>query len=146
MKSVVELEIRAPRAKVAELFTDPQRNTQWMADIARIEPVSGALGTVGSQYRLVPKKGSMVFVATVVSRDLPREGRLVLEAANVHVSIRATFDALTADKTRLVSEEVFTFSGVVGKLMGFLGTFAIRKAHRLHMEAFKRYCEMTQHQ
>lgn len=34
----------------------------------------------GSTYRLVPKSGAMIFVATVVSRDLPNEICLSLDA------------------------------------------------------------------
>ena len=41
MKSLVELEIDAPQADVAELFTDPRMNVDWMDDIARIEAVGG---------------------------------------------------------------------------------------------------------
>ena len=141
MKSVIELEIDMPLAKLAALFGDPQQNTSWMDDVDRVETISGQLGMPGSQYRLVPKKGKMVFVATVGARNLPIESHLSLEASNVTVSVKANFVALSSDRTRLISEEVFNFKGPLNKVFGFLAQKAIKKAHRRHMEAFKRFAE-----
>ena len=141
MKSVIELEIDMPLAKLAALFADPQQNTSWMDDVDRVETISGQLGMPGSQYRLVPKKGKMVFVATVGARNLPTESHLFLEASNVTVSVKGNFVALSSDRTRLISEEVFSFKGPLNKVFGFLAQGAIKKAHRRHMEAFKRFAE-----
>jgi hypothetical protein len=99
MESVIELEIDVPQARLAALFTDPQQNTMWMDDVDRVETISGQLGMPGSKYRLVPKKGKMVFVATVLERNLPTESHLSLEASNVTVSVKATFVALSVDRT-----------------------------------------------
>jgi hypothetical protein len=95
----------------------------------------------GSTYRLAPKAGEMIFVATVVSRDLPSEIRLSLDASNVIVSITARFLPLSSEKTHLISEEGFRFKGLLGKLVGFFAHGSIRKAHRRHMNAFKRFAE-----
>ena len=141
MKSVVELDIAAPRTKVASLFSDPRYSTAWMDDIARWEPVSGEPGTTGSQYRLVPKEGDMIFVATIVSKTLPNELRLHLDGSDVAVSIRVTFDILSANRTRLTSEEIFHFKGPIRKVVGLFARPAIKKAHRHHMEAFQRFAE-----
>ncbi len=141
MKSVIELEIDAPQEKLAALFADPQQNTKWMNDVERVEPISGQLGMPGSQYRLVPKKGNMVFVATILSRNLPTESQLILEASNATVSVKGTLVALSSERTRLISEEVFSFKGLFSRLFGFLAQGAIKNAHRRHMEAFKRFAE-----
>src|SRR5436309_14481114 len=95
MKSTVELDINLPQQRLAALFADPTLNTKWMDDVARYEPVSGQPGAPGSKYRLVPKKGDMVFVATVIANDLPNESRLRLDALNVLVSIIAKYVALS---------------------------------------------------
>lgn len=141
MKSVVELDINRSQERVATLFADPENNPKWMDDLARYEPLSGEPGMPGSTYRLVPKAGEMIFHATVVSRDLPAEIRLSLDASNVTVSIAARFLPLSAAKTHLISEEEFTFKGLLGKLVGFFAQGSIPKAHRHHMEAFKRFAE-----
>lgn len=141
MKSVVELDIAAPRARVADLFADPANNPKWMDDIDRCEPLTGTLGAPGSTYRLVPKSGSRVFVATIVSKDLPDELRLRLDESSVVVSILDRFLATSATETRLVSEEEFEFKGILHSLLGLLAQSAIRKAHRRHMIAFKKFAE-----
>ena len=141
MKSVVELEINVPQTKAAELFADPENSLKWMDDLEKYEPISGPTGMPGSKYRLVPKTGNMVFVATVMARDLPDEVRLILEASNVVVSVNDRFVALSAETTRLVSEEVFSFKGMFNKIFGFFAGRKIKEAHRRHMEAFKRFTE-----
>jgi hypothetical protein len=141
MKSTLTLEINLPQAQVAELFSNPRNTTQWMHDVDRIEAVTGDLGMPGSSYRLVPKKGNMMFVATVLAKDLPNQSRLRLDASNVVVSVTGTFKSLSANKTLLVSQEVFSFKGAISTIFGFLARFAIRKAHRRHIEAFKTFAE-----
>lgn len=141
MKSTVELDIHLPQDRLAALFADPRNNTKRMDDLASYEPLSGQRGIPGSTYRLVPKEGQMVFVATVVSNDLPNETRLRLDASNASVSITARYVALSPQTTRLISEEVFSFNGLIGRLLGFVAQGAIRKAHRRHMDALKRFAE-----
>lgn len=144
MKSIVAVDINAPQEEVAALFANPGNNAKWMEEVERYEPVSGEQGMPGSTYRLIPNKGSMVFTATVVSRNLPNKLRLRLEASNVTVDVRGTMSTLPGSGTRLVSEEVFKFKGVWSWVFGLLARRAIRKAHRTHMEAFKRFAERQQ--
>jgi hypothetical protein len=141
MKSVIEVDIHAPQVEVAALFTDPARNTVWMDDIDRVEPIAGDLGTVGSKYRLIPKKGDMVFTATVLAKTLPHEAKLRLEASTTTVEVLGRFVATSRETTRLISEEVFRFKGLGGKVIGLLARSAIRRAHRRHIEAFRRFAE-----
>jgi hypothetical protein len=142
MKSRVELDINGPQAEVAALFADPRNLPDWMDDIARAERLSGELGETGSVYRMVPKKaGEAEFVATVVRRVLPTQVSLSLNTEGVSVAITDTFRRVSDTTTRLISEEVFSFRGRFGKLIGFVSQSMIRKAHRQHMESFKRYAE-----
>ena len=141
MKSTVELDIEAPRDRVAALFNDPNNNPKWMDDIARIEPIKGPLGEPGSVYRFVPKDNpELSFVATVVARE-PAQTRLLLENPNVTVAITDEFRELSSAKTKLISQEVFNFKGLFSRIYGFVGALAIKRAHRQHMEAFKRFAE-----
>jgi hypothetical protein len=141
MTSVIELEINVPQGRLALLFADPENSTKWMDDLERYEAISGDPGMPGSKYRLVPKTGKMIFVATVISRQLPNESRLSLDASNVVVSVTGRFVALSSERTRLISEEVFRFKGPLNKVFGFFAQRAIKHAHRHHMEAFKRFAE-----
>lgn len=141
MKTVIEIEICVPQVRLAALYADPQQNTKWMDDIERIEPISGQLGMPGSKYRLLPKSGDMVFVATVLARNLPAELHLSLEATNVTILVKGRFTALSPSNTGLRHEQVFRFKGLFNKVFGFLAQRAIRKAQRRHMQAFKRFAE-----
>ena len=141
MKSVVELEIAAQQAVVADLYMDPTNNPKWMDEVDRIEPISGELGEAGSVYRMVPKRDDRVFVATVLTKDAPAETRLSLKAPDTSVAIKVTLHKLAWDRTMFVSEETFRFRGLLGTVMGLLAAPAIKRAHRRHMEAFKRFAE-----
>jgi hypothetical protein len=143
MTSKVELDINAPHAQLAELFANPRNNPRWMDDIERIEPISGELGQPGSVYRLVPKHSRLVFVATVLTRTLPRELKLLLHAPRVSVLATDTFLKVSDRKTRLISEEVFTFTGIFRKIVSLLARRSIASAHRRHMESFKRFAERS---
>jgi hypothetical protein len=143
VKDVVRIEIEAPLRRVADLFADPENATKWMEDVIAYEPVSGASGMPGSRYRLVSNDQRMTFTATVVSRDLPEESRLILESPTVQVDVKTTFAALPSGHTELVSEEIFRFKGLFAKVFGFFARRAIGNAHRRHMESFKRFAERT---
>ena len=141
MTSRVELDINEPRTELAHLFADPTNNPAWMDDVERIEPISGAAGQFGSVYRMVPKGGGWVFIATVIERALPQEVRLLLRGPRVTVEIKDNFVKLSDHRTRLISEETFTFEGFFRKAIGMLARGSIKRAHRRHMEAFKRFAE-----
>ena len=136
MKSIFETEINIPREKLSELYADPENIIKWMSDIEKYEPISGTPGMPGSKYYLIPKKGNMVFTATVLNRDLPDEIRLNLEASNVDVLVTGKFIALSPDMTKFISQEIFTFKGLFNKMFGFLAQSAIGKAHHKHMKDF----------
>jgi len=137
MKSIFEAEIDVPQAKLAKFYANPENNIKWMVDLERCEFISGELGMPGSKYRLVPKKGNMIFTATVISKDLPNESVLILEAPSVNVLVTGKFIALSHEKTKFISEEIFTFKGLFNKAFGFLASAAVKKAHYKHMNDFK---------
>ena len=140
MRSVIELDINAPQPLVSALFTDPANTPKWMHDLARIEFLSGESGEPGSTYRMVPKRNDRVFVATVLARE-PERSQLSLDSSTASVAITATFRKLVDSKTKLVSEEIFRFKGVLGTILGFAAMPAIKRAHRRHMQSFKRFAE-----
>ena len=140
MRSVVDLEIASPPDVVAQLYADPRNNPAWMDDLDRYEPVSGEQGMPGSQYRLVSKDGDMTFLATVLSRDLPRYVSLRLDSRGVAVDISVHLDRLPSGSTRFVSTEDFHFKGL-RRFFGLLARRQIKSAHRRHMVAFKHFAE-----
>jgi hypothetical protein len=142
MKDVVKVAIEAPVESVAMLFANPEHTERWMED-SEYQPLSGSPGMPGSKYRLVSRSGQLTFTATVVTRKLPGEVALMLEAPSLTVSIRATFVALPGGGTELSSEETFTFKRPLGGVFAFLARPGIHKAHRRQMESFKRFAEQS---
>jgi hypothetical protein len=51
------------------------------------------------------------------------------------------FISLSDQLTMLISEETFKFHGLFHKVCGFFARAAIKRAHRRHMESFKRSAE-----
>jgi uncharacterized protein YndB with AHSA1/START domain len=141
MKSVVRLDINAPQEKVARLFEDPRLLPKWMDDLERVEPVDSAGIHAGARFRMVPREGTLVFVGRVVDRDPPVRTQLALDGPTVSVAVTGTSARLSDVKTRFESEEVFTFKGLFGQLLGWFGRWSIRRAHQRHVEAFKRFAE-----
>lgn len=141
MKSIVEVEINKPQGESAELYADPRNNLKWMHDIARYEPLSGKEGMPGSTYRLAPKEGDMIFLATVVERNLPDELKLHLEGSDADVDVKGTFRSLSPTRTKLISEEVFTFKGGGDETVSPSVKEDIKAAHRRHIEDFKSFAE-----
>jgi len=141
MKSIVEVEIDLPQDEAAELYADPHNNPKWMHDIDRYEPLRGEQGMPGSTYRLVPKEGDMVFVTSVLERNLPDELKLHLKSSDVEVDAKGTFHRLSPTRTKLVSEQVFTFKGADEETVDAAVKKDIKAAHRRHMEDFKKFAE-----
>jgi hypothetical protein len=141
MKSIVEVEINKPQKEAAELYADPHNNLKWMRGIARYEPLSGEQGMPGSTYRLVPKEGDMIFVATVVERNLPDELKLRLKSSDVDVEVKGTFSSLSSTRTKLISEQVFTFKSADEETISPSVKEDIKAAHRRDIEDFKNFAD-----
>jgi hypothetical protein len=144
MRSRVEVNIAAAPVLVAELFSDPSRNVEWMNDVERIEALRGNLGEVGSVYKIIPKDNGLCFVATVLAVDLPNRLRLSLDEKTVSVSVNATFVRLSETMTKLISEEQFMFKGLLKRFFSIFVRTSIKRAHRRHIESFKRFAEREQ--
>jgi hypothetical protein len=144
MKSVVEVDVTVPLTEAAALLADPRNAPRWILQLAHFEPGSGEPGTPGSTYRLVPRTGNRVFLATVTDADLPRQLRVRLERSNIEVAITCTLTALSPTSTRVLSEEVITCKGVFNSLFSLFSSKAIRAAHRRQMEHFKQFAERVQ--
>lgn len=130
-----------PQEKLAELYADPNNNKKWMEDSEGYEPISGKQGMPGSKYRLVSKNGDMKFIVTVTARNLPDEVSLILESSNIQVSVTGKFTAISPEKTKFTSEEVFDFKGIFNKIGAFMVQKQIKDTHHRQMENFKRFAE-----
>jgi len=82
----------------------------------------------------------------VVERNLPDELKLDLKASDVDVTVTTTLTALSAARTQLVSEQVFTFKGADDATISPAAKNAIEALHRRHIEDFKHFAETYEHE
>jgi len=138
---VVEININVPQKDLAELLANPRNCLKWMLDLKSFEPVSGEEGLPGSTYRLVAKDRDMVFLATVVERNLPSLLKLNVKGSGIDIVITSRMVALSPTKTKLISEKNFTFEGMNNAEVRTPTQDAIQIAHSRHIKEFKSFAE-----
>lgn len=142
MKYTTDITIDLPRARVVELFDDPDNLKKWQKGLQSFEPLSGTPGQPGATSRLVYEQSgrTIEMIETVTSRNLPDEFSGTYEAKGVYnvVSNRLYEDG--PNRTRLVTENEFHFSGLMALIAPFMsGTF--KKQMLTLMQDFKKFAE-----
>ena len=127
MKYTNEIEISLPRAKVVELFNNPENMPKWQEGLISFETVSGEPGQEGARAKLKYKMGKreIEMVETITKNNLPDEFNGTYEAKNVFNIIRNTFID-QGKTTKWVAENEFRFDGFM-KLMGLFMPGAFKK-------------------
>lgn len=142
MKYTTEVTINLPREKVIELFDDPKNMKKWQPGLESFEPISGTPGQPGAKSRLVYDMNGrkMELVETITTRNLPDEFSGTYEANGVFNHIANHFYE-EAGKTRWVTENEFSFTTLMMKIMGLLMPFMFRRETKKNMEQFKAFAE-----
>ncbi|MEO9967761.1 MAG: SRPBCC family protein [Reichenbachiella sp.] len=144
MKYTVDITINLPRAKVIELFDNPDNMKAWQPDLVSFEPVSGTLGQPGAKSILHYKMGKrdVVMTETVTKNNLPDEMAGTYETKGVYNEISNRFEAINQNQTKWTSENEFKFSGFM-ILIGFFMKSAFPKQTLQFMNQFKTFAEST---
>ncbi len=147
MKYTSEVTINLPREKVIELFDSVENLKKWQPGLESFEAISGTPGQPGAKSRLVyDMNGRKIeMVETVTSRNLPDEFSGTYEADGVFNRIANRFYDVNG-KTRWVTENEFTFTTLMMKLMGLLMPFMFRRQTQKDMNRFKDFAESTDKQ
>jgi uncharacterized membrane protein len=142
MKYTEEVIIDLPRARVIEIFDDPENLPKWQTGLQSFELVSGEAGQPGAKSKLVyDMNGRRIeMIETIVRRDLPDEFTGTYEARGVKNWVANKFEELGATQTRWVTENEFQFSGLM-ILMGFFMRGSFPKQTREEMHKFKQFAE-----
>jgi hypothetical protein len=137
-----ELVIDLPRARVIELFDDPDSMRKWQPTLKSFEPLSGTPGQPGAKSRLVyEERGRTIeMIETVTSRNLPDEFSGTYATRGLMNWITNRFVEEGPTKTRWISETRFEFSGLM-RIMAALTRGAIRKQTLQFMHNFKQFAE-----
>lgn len=142
MKYTSEIMIDLPRARVVELFDDPENLAKWQEGLQSFEPLSGTPGEPGATSKLTYNINgrTLEMIETIVTRNLPDEFSGTYDAKNVHNVSRNFFIEDGPNRTRYVAENEFMFSGVM-KIVGMIFGNSFKKSSDKNLLDFKTFAE-----
>ena len=143
MKYTQEIELKLPRARVIELFDNPDNLTKWQPELISFKHESGEPGHPGAKSRLKYKMGNRDFdlVETIIRRNLPDEFSGSYEMKGVLNIVQNRFIEAGYNNTKWVCENEFQFQGIGMKLMSWLVPGMFRKQSFKFMEQFKAFAQ-----
>lgn len=143
MKYTLELEIDKPRAEVVEKFEDVDSLGAWQPDFLGAEPISGEPGTAGSKLMLKYEHGKrdLEMEETVEVANLPDEFSGTFVADGMKMTVRNYFTEVGTEKTKWVSENEATVSGIVMRIISLIMPGCFKKQSLLYMTNFKGWLE-----
>ena len=131
------VQVRAPREKVFDLWTDLDRAHEWIEGLTRITDVTGPVTTAGTRYAVW--FGWLRSPTEVLQVDRPRLFRTRFDSWLLRGVEQATFED-QGHGTRLTQE--FWIDGIISRLMGriwALGSY--RGSFQGELKAFARLAE-----
>lgn len=142
MKYTVAIEINRSPEDLSRLFLDRARLGEWMEGFTGIDQLGGEAFNEGSTARWRFKSGEKVMemIETVLVSDLPRKYSVQYEAKGVYNVVTTRFEPLDEQKSRLISENLFKFSGFM-RIIGLVMPKAFRRQSNKYLTAFKDFAE-----
>lgn len=142
MKYAVQIEIDRSPDELAKLFLDRDRLGEWMQGFSGIDQLRGEPFSEGSTARWCFKSGEkeMEMIETVLVSDLPRKYSVQYDAKGVYNVVTTRFEPLDEERTRLISENLFKFSGFM-RIFGLLMPKAFRQQSNKYLSDFKELAE-----
>jgi hypothetical protein len=143
MKYSLELVIDLPRARVVELFDNPDNLKHWQPELISYEPLDEHPGEPGSKMKLLYKMGKreVEMIETIVKNNLPDEFSGTYEAKGVWNSVENYFIEADENHTTWVFGTEFKFSGLFMRLFGLLMPGMFKKQSYKYMLLFKEFAE-----
>ncbi len=142
----VEIDIDLPRARVIELFDNPDHLYKWQPGLQSFEHVSGEPGQVGAKSKLVYLNGKhrIELIETITKRDLPDAFDGTYAWSGGSNTLHNQFVKLGPDRTRWISTCDYQFQSLMLKMMGALVPAMFRKQNMAFLKNFKAFCEHGQ--
>lgn len=143
MKYSLEIEIDLPRARLVELFDNPDNLKRWQPELLSWEHLDDHPGEPGSRTKLLYKMGGreMEMIETIVKRNLPDEFTATYEATGVWNSVENYFIEVDSNTTSWVFGTEFKFSGLFMRIFANLFPKAFKKKSFQYMVQFKQFAE-----
>lgn len=128
--------INAPRARVVELFDNPDNMSKWQPELISFDHFEGELGKPGAKSRLKYQMGKreVEMIETIELRELPDRFDGIYEAKGVWNRVRNTF-VDKGETTEWIIETEFRMKGFM-KLMEWFMPGAFKKQTAKFMDRF----------
>ncbi len=144
MPYTLEIEVNQPRAKVVELFDNPDNLAFWQPGYASYKHESGESGKPGATARIRYLKNGRDFdmIETITVRNLPDEFSSTFHTPGMfNMEVKNFFHEAGPDKTRWVTENSIEAQGIMMKVMMFFMPGCGKKESWKFMEYFKVFAE-----
>jgi hypothetical protein len=139
----IEIEIDLPRARVIELFDNPDNLFKWQNGLQSFEHISGEPGQPEARSKLVFQigKNTIELFETIIERKLPDEFNGRYEWSGGQNTLRNRFIELGPNRTKWECTCEYQFRGIMMKLMAFFFPGMFRKQNLDFMQNFKTFAE-----
>ena len=147
MKFSCHVDIKLPKAKVVELFNNPDNLKEWQDGFVKMEHISGEQGQVGSKYMMHYQMGKrkMEIEETILVNKLPDEFTGVYEHIHMSNTMQSLFEEIDNETTRYSANIHYTrFSGFMPKLLAFIAPGMFKKQVQKWMNQFKAFAESAE--
>lgn len=143
IKYTLEIEINQPRARVAELFGEPENLGAWQPGFLSFEELEGEPGAPGSTSRLKYADGKRVveMIETLKVNNLPEEFTASFVAWGVRMTVSNRFTEEGPEKTKWVSYNEAEGSGFLMRIISWIMPGCFAKQSFKYMENFKAFAE-----
>ncbi len=142
MKYTLKVDIALPRAKVVELFDNPDNWPKWQESFVSSTALEGTPGEKGAKTKLIHKFGrrETEMVETIESKNLPEEMTCIYNSPGAWNRVINRFAEIGPNETRWEFECEFRCTGFV-RILAFLMPGMFQKASLKDMTSFKRFVE-----
>lgn len=139
----LSVEIELPRAKVVELFDNPDNMFHWQTGLQDFKHVSGDPGQNGAVSLLTFKSGRNIIelTETITSQNLPDEFSGTYSWSSGSNTLVNRFVEVGPNRTRWESTCAYSMKSLPMKVMGFLLPGMFKKQNLMFMENFKAFAE-----
>lgn len=144
MKFSCNTVIMLPKARVIELFNNPDNLVHWQDGFIKFEHLEGTPGAVGSKALMSYKVNNKALDITenILVNNLPHEFTGLYEYAPMTNTMQNLFEELSANETKYVANIEYTqLNGIMVKIMTFLFPGMFKKQVKKWMDQFKDFAE-----
>lgn len=140
MKFSCSVKINCHKAKVAEIFSNPNLLRHFQEGFITKEPLEGEPGEKGAQSKMVYEK--MELKETILYNKLPDEFMALYEHKHMTNTMKVRFESISETSTIYTSDIEYTkFNGFIIKIIARLFPGMFKKQVLKWMILFKNYCE-----